>query len=76
MHMESKGLFESKIFWFALVQLLLNIAAFFTKAVVPDGMVEQIVGLDWTNWLGAALSVLTILARVFWTKLPIKGLFG
>lgn len=73
--MPTKSLIQSKIFWLALVNFVLAIAAGITHKTVGPTMAEDIVSLDWGNISQALLSVGIILARWFFTGTRIGGVF-
>ncbi len=71
-----KGLFNSKIFWLALVSFLISVVQLLTGKEIPAGTAEQIVAIDWTNIVQAILSLLVIVARAFFSGSTIGGWFG
>lgn len=71
----TKSLFQSKIFWTALVSFVLALLGGFTHKVITPGMADDIVALDWSNIGQAALSLGIILFRWFSSGSRISGIF-
>lgn len=71
--MEKKGLFHSKIFWLAVINLVIAVLGGLTHKAFAPGTAEEIVSLDWGNIGQALVSVAMILARWFFTSAKIWG---
>jgi hypothetical protein len=71
--MQAKGLLKSKIVWLAIINLILALVNHFTGRVAPEGLSEEIVGMDWSNLVQALLSVAMIVARWLIQPRPIVG---
>jgi hypothetical protein len=69
-----KGLFQSKIVWLGILGIISAGINGFTKIEIDPAINEQIVALDWSNIGQAALSAATIVARWFFTNVPISTL--
>lgn len=71
--MEKKGLFHSKIFWLAVINLVIAVLGGLTHKEFAPGTAEEIVSLDWGNIGQALVSLAMILARWFFTSAKIWG---
>lgn len=69
-----KALIKSKIFWLQILAFVSTSIEGFTKVKIDPATLQQIVELDWSNILVASISAATIIARVYFTSVPINGL--
>lgn len=69
-----KKLFQSKIVWLGILGIVSSAIQGFTKVEIDPAINEQIVALDWSNIGQAALGAATIVARWFFTNVPISTL--
>lgn len=72
--MLSKALFKSKIFWLAFLGFVFSLVGGWTNKTIDPGTAAEIVNLDWSNILQAAISAAVIIARAFFTNTKISGL--
>lgn len=69
-----KTVFQSKIVWLGIISVIIAAVKGLWKVEIDPALGEQIVNLDWSNIATAAVGAATIIARWFFTNVPISTL--
>lgn len=69
-----KGLFQSKIFWSAFAIFAATVTKVVSGFDINSDIIVQVINLDWTNWVVALGSAITMILRYF-SETKISGLW-